>query len=180
MPHIHTEPGQHDHTASAYIIRTDGSEPKVMLHKHKKIGKYMHFGGHIELNETPWEAVIHELEEESGYMMSQLEILQPKERLRDTRNFSVLHPVPVSHNTHHFNDTHLHTDVAYAFITRQEPYKTVAEGESNEFILLSRQDLLDFPDEKMPEGIKDAALFVFDVCLHKWDRVDPAEFSKQF
>ena len=33
MPHIHTEPGQHDHTASAYIFRTDFSEPKVMLQK---------------------------------------------------------------------------------------------------------------------------------------------------
>ena len=66
MAHIHTQPGQHDHTASAYIIRTDLDTPRIMLHLHRKIGKYLQFGGHVELNETPWQAVVHELREESG------------------------------------------------------------------------------------------------------------------
>lgn len=38
MAHIHTKPGQHDLTASAYIIRDDGNEPVVLLHRHKKLG----------------------------------------------------------------------------------------------------------------------------------------------
>jgi len=63
MAHIHTQPGQHDHTASAYIVRTDFDEPKIMLHLHRKIGKYLQFGGHVELHETPWQAVVHELRE---------------------------------------------------------------------------------------------------------------------
>lgn len=36
MSHIHTKPGQHDFTASAFIIRTDGTEPRAMVHMHKK------------------------------------------------------------------------------------------------------------------------------------------------
>lgn len=81
MAHIHTEPGQHDHTASGFIVRTDTPEPTLILHRHKKTGKYMQFGGHIELDETPWQAVRHELMEESGYDLSDLQILQPMQRL---------------------------------------------------------------------------------------------------
>ena len=36
MPHINTKPGQHDFTASAFIVRLDRSEPQVLLHLHKK------------------------------------------------------------------------------------------------------------------------------------------------
>ena len=45
MAHIHTEPGQHDFTASAFIIRTDTPEPKLLLHRHKLVGKYLQIGG---------------------------------------------------------------------------------------------------------------------------------------
>lgn len=82
MPHIHTQPGQHDHTASAFIIRTDGTEPRILFHMHKKIKKLMQPGGHVELHETPWQAVVHEIEEEAGYEISQLKILQPKNYLQ--------------------------------------------------------------------------------------------------
>lgn len=53
MPHIHTEPGQHDHTASAYIVRLDEAEPALILHRHKILGQYLQFGGHVELDENP-------------------------------------------------------------------------------------------------------------------------------
>lgn len=36
MLHIHTQPGQHDHTVSAYIIRYINDEPYLLLHRHKK------------------------------------------------------------------------------------------------------------------------------------------------
>ena len=65
MPHIHTKPGQHDHTVSAFIVRLDGKQPRILLHRHKKSGVYMQFGGHIELHENPWQAISHELLEES-------------------------------------------------------------------------------------------------------------------
>ncbi len=32
----------------------------------------MQVGGHIELDETPWQAVEHELREESGYTLAEL------------------------------------------------------------------------------------------------------------
>src|SRR5690349_16040516 len=98
MSHIHTEFGQHDHTVSAYVIRTDFEEPKLMLHLHRKFGRYAQFGGHIELNETPWQAIAHELEEESGYMLDNVQILQPSKRLSSVVS-AVVHPHAISHVT---------------------------------------------------------------------------------
>src|SRR4051812_49824476 len=99
MPHIHTEDGQHDPTTSAYIVRTDTPEPTILLHKHRKLGKYLQFGGHIELNENPWAAITHEIAEESGYGIDQLTILQPTTLLKKVSGVQ-MHPLPVSYLTH--------------------------------------------------------------------------------
>ena len=176
MAHIHTKPGEHDHTASAVIIRTDGDEPRILLHLHKKLHRYMQFGGHIETDENPWDAVKHELLEESGYEMSQLKILQPKKFLRSVTD-AKLHPVSIYHKTHIFNETHFHTDIAYAFVTTEEPKHEVAADESTDTVLLTRQELVNFPKDKTRESIREAALFVFDICLKEWERVDPKVFD---
>jgi len=46
---------------------TEGAEPRIILHKHRKLNKLLQFGGHVELDETPWQAVLREIAEESGY-----------------------------------------------------------------------------------------------------------------
>ena len=54
MPHIHNQPGQHDICVSGYIVKiTEGAEPRIILHKHRKLNKLLQFGGHVELDETP-------------------------------------------------------------------------------------------------------------------------------
>jgi 8-oxo-dGTP diphosphatase len=78
MAHIHTKPGQHDFTASAFIIRIDTPKPKVLLHMHKKLGVLLQPGGHIELNENPWQAVHHEIEEETGTTSANLSCYNQK------------------------------------------------------------------------------------------------------
>ena len=57
MPHIHTEPGQHDQTVSAFIFRKVDGEYKAFLHMHRTLGTLMQVGGHVELDETPWGAI---------------------------------------------------------------------------------------------------------------------------
>jgi len=49
MSHIHTQPGQHDMTVSAFIVRQVDGEWKCLVHLHKKAGKLMQVGGHVEL-----------------------------------------------------------------------------------------------------------------------------------
>ena len=72
MPHIHNKPGQHDICVSGYIVKiTEGDEPRIILHKHRKLKMLLQFGGHVELDETPWQAVLREIAEESGYDKNQ-------------------------------------------------------------------------------------------------------------
>lgn len=176
MPHIHNEPGQHDHTVSGFIVRTDLGEPKLLLHKHKKLGRYIQFGGHIELHETPWQALVHELQEESGYGMLQLSLLQPKRRITSLTG-AKLHPVAVYHNTHSFSETHFHTDLGYAFVVDGEPDSAIAENESGDILLISRQELAALPAEQTFESVREAGLFIFDVCIAEWEVADTNNFA---
>lgn len=179
MSHIHTEAGQHDLTASAYIIRLDLDEPSLVLHFHKKLKKYLQFGGHVELDETPWDTVKHELLEESGYHLDQLRLLQPHERLTRLSQ-GILHPVPVVVNTHVFEASetkHSHTDLAYAFITSEEPRSDIGEGESAQMRLCTRAEVEALADDEIPPGVREIALFVFDTIVPRWEAIDPLEYS---
>ena len=176
MPHIHTRPGEHDLTASAFVIRTDFAEPRIMLHMHKKLNVYLQFGGHVETDEDPWQAVAHEVQEESGYDISQLKVLQPKDGIKRLSGIK-LHPSPIYLNTHNFDETHYHTDIGFAFVTDEEPAHALGGEESQEILLLSRQEMVDLPPEQTTESVRDAVLYVFDVCLPGWDATDTSNFS---
>jgi hypothetical protein len=173
MAHIHTGTGEHDLTVSAYIIRTDLGEPKIMLHLHKILGKHMQFGGHVELVENPWQALIHETMEESGYELSQLKLLQPPDRIKKLTG-SIIHPQPISINTHPFNETHSHTDIEYGFVTSEEPKHTVGDGESLEFVHFTRDEIANMQDDKIIENNREIILFLFDVCFVKWEQIPAA------
>jgi ADP-ribose pyrophosphatase YjhB (NUDIX family) len=180
MPHIHTDPGQYDHTVTAYIVRVDGDEPRALLHMHKKLGKLMPIGGHVELTETPWESIAHELSEESGYELEDLTILQPRDRVKSLAR-AVLHPVAVVSNTHNFFDDrpgeHFHSDTAYAFVAETNPTHSVAAGESDDLRWLSQVELARQNSNDLFENNRQIYNHIFDVCLKDWERVNPGEFD---
>lgn len=140
MPHIHTEPGQHDITVSAWIFRIVDNELKVLVHMHRRLGKLMQTGGHVELDETPWQTLGHELQEEAGYDLTELEVLQPTENIPQITG-SAVHPVPVLSNTHMVDASHYHSDYCYAFFAKDTPQKLPAEGESNDLRWLTIDEL---------------------------------------
>ncbi len=177
MPHIHTAPGQHDPTASAYIIRIDGDEPLLLLHKHKLLDSYLQIGGHIELDETPWQAIVHEIKEESGYRMNQLRILQPKVRLKSITNATV-HPQPAYVITHPFKGKdHYHTDAAYVFVTNEAPADNVSEGESNELRWFTDKELDELTTDEIIENVREIGHFVMRVYLKEGEAIQTAEFG---
>lgn len=49
-------------TATVYVVNDD----KVLLHQHKKYNTWFPLGGHVEIDEFPYEAAIREVKEESG------------------------------------------------------------------------------------------------------------------
>lgn len=177
MPHIHTDPGQHDHTASAFIVRIDGDEPKLLLHMHKLLKAYLQIGGHVELHETPWQSITHEIKEESGYRLDQLQILQPSMRLSKVSG-AVIHPQPVCVVTHPFTGkNHFHTDTAYAFVTDQAPADEVAEGESTELRFFTKAQLMELEADQVIEDIREIGLYVLEECLKKWEPVSTSDFD---
>lgn len=177
MPHIHTEPGQHDVTVSAYIIRIDEAEPRLLVHMHKKFGKLMQVGGHIELDETPWRALEHEVFEESGYTLTELQLLQPQHTLPALAN-AIVHPVPLLMNTHKVSETHYHSDLAYGFVTSHIPTQAPSEGESSDIRWMTMSELT----AAVAEGIAlEDVVQIFEAitkdCLDSYYRIEASIFS---
>jgi 8-oxo-dGTP diphosphatase len=172
MPHLHTGPNHHDATASGFVVQTSGPEPRVLLHKHKLLGVWLQFGGHVEWHENPWQALAHELEEESGYELAQLKVLQPPGMLTSLTGVT-LHPYPVMVLTHGFPGLdHFHTDIGFALITDQEPAHKPADGESVEFKAFTRAELAALSSDEIYEDIKEIFLFVLDTCCKAWRQVE--------
>lgn len=173
MSHIHTLPGQHDHTVSCYIVRLDGNEPLIWLHMHKNLGRLLPAGGHIELDETPWDAAVHEILEESGYSIHDLQILQPKDRLKSLEGVR-LHPQPVAVSTQKPEKDHFHVDSAYVFIAHGEPSNTIAAGESNDIRWLTRAELENLDISKdIFTNTKEIYRYILDHCVDAWEKVSP-------
>lgn len=178
MPHIHTEPGQHDHTVTAYIVRVDGDEPRVLVHMHRKLHKLLPVGGHIELNETPWQAIAHELTEESGYLLEQMDILQPPHRIERVDGI-VAHPYPILANTHDITADHFHSDTAYALVAQGDPQGTPDEGESLDIRWLSRRELDALTSDDIWENTRQAYRHILDTALAQWEHVPASSFFAQ-
>lgn len=176
MPHLHTNPGEHDHTASVYLFRTDESEPRVMLHWHRKLHSYMQFGGHIEFTEHPLQTIEHELLEESGYIADQVSVLQP-EGYPQSLSDSILHPQPALYSTHKVGRLdHFHTDITYAVIANQPPLQQPADGESTDIQLFTRQQIADLPNDKIMENVREIVLYMFDHTLSNWQPIPLKEY----
>lgn len=57
----HFEPGHV--TASCYVIDAEG---RLLLHRHRRLGRWLQMGGHLEAGESPSDAALREAAEESG------------------------------------------------------------------------------------------------------------------
>jgi 8-oxo-dGTP pyrophosphatase MutT (NUDIX family) len=119
----------------------------------------MQFGGHVELNETPWGSIAHEVPEETGYRLDQLSLLQPKVSLRALTG-AIMHPQPLCENTHSYPGGHFHTDRAYVFITNSAPADAVDEGESSQIGYFEQHELT-LPELGVPQNVIEIAQFAF-------------------
>jgi 8-oxo-dGTP diphosphatase len=172
MGHIHQNSGEHDLTASAFVVRDDFPEPRLMLHMHKKLHVLLQPGGHVELSENPWQAIEHELREEAGYVFEELELLQPKTRLTSLTN-TELHPMPVVVNTHNFDPAghHRHTDLSFAFVAHGAPALQPEDGESADIRWLSSEALTALDSTEIFENVREIGQFVLQQVYVDWERV---------
>ena len=176
MPHIHTQPGHHDQSVTAYIVRIDTPEPQVLVHMHRKQNVLLPVGGHIELHETPWQAMAHELQEESGYRLEDARILQPAERISSLEDV-VLHPYPLSMNTHPIGDDHFHSDISYGFVVSGDPKETAVDGESLDFRWLNYDQLMALDASEIFSNTRQVYDFLLNTALKSWIPVSTDQFS---
>jgi 8-oxo-dGTP diphosphatase len=161
MAHIHNGENEIDLTVSAFIVRKFPDEQwRILLHRHRKLGKLLQFGGHVELYETPWQAITHELREESGYDVSKLQLFLSPPLVGLTN--CVEQPAPFSVNTHLFSPegTHRHTDLSYAFVASGEPEQAPEDGETQEATWLTEGEVTSLPEAEIFSNVRELAQFV--------------------
>ncbi len=71
----------------------------------------------------------HELQEEAGYSLPELQVLQPFQSVPKLGE-PVAHPIPFLMNTHNVGNGHFHSDLCYGFIARDFAVGSRADGES--------------------------------------------------
>lgn len=145
---------------------------------HRKLGKLLPVGGHIELDETPWQAAAHEIAEESGYALDQLMLLQPHQRLHNLR-YVILHPQPIVAATYDITPDHFHSDVSYALVATGDPNGKPDEGESTDMRWLTRDEVRSLSSDEIWENTKQACEFIFETVLPTWEQVPTSNFTVQ-
>ena len=101
MAHIHEKI---DFTVAIFVVH-DG---KVLVIHHRKLGKWLPLGGHIELDEDPEQAAVREAKEESG-----LDVELLGERPPTTSPGTRALIAPRFLDIHRINDTHEHIGLIY-------------------------------------------------------------------
>lgn len=87
---------------SVYVYNNETK--KFLLVKHKKMGKWVQPGGHIELNENQEEAAVREVFEETGLNVKLLGNRIPRES-------DFILPLAIQKN--YVGDNHIHIDFVY-------------------------------------------------------------------
>lgn len=101
MAHIHEKI---DFTVAIFVVH-DG---KVLLIHHRKLGKWLPLGGHIELDEDPEIAALREAKEESGL---DVELLGERPPTTEPGTRALIAPRFL--DIHRITDTHEHIGMIY-------------------------------------------------------------------
>ena len=140
------------------------------------MGKLLPIGGHIELDEIPWQAVAREIKEESGYLLGQTKVLQPKWRIQFLSDI-ILHLQPVAVTNQDVSGEYFHTDIAYAFIVSGEPHSEADEGESTDLRWLTKSDLDKLMVEEIFPNTREIYDFILNECLTSWEAVATSQYE---
>ncbi|HEU0266772.1 MAG TPA: NUDIX domain-containing protein [Candidatus Saccharimonadaceae bacterium] len=142
MPHIHTADGQFDFTVSGYLVYKN----KTLLIRHKYLPIWTPPAGHIELDQTPVDALYAEIKEEAGIDRNHLTLIEThQETNRFARGEATRLPVPFDVEYHQITDKHRHINLAY-ILTSDTNNVEPGPGESNTFKWFSADELRNFDE----------------------------------
>lgn len=133
-----------DIVVAGYLVR----DYKVLLVNHKKLDKWLPFGGHIDKNETPDDALRREAKEELGI---EIEFLQyPESRKGNTKEYAL----PFYVDVHPIAENHLHYCLFYLCKMKSKTITPNLE-EINAYGWFSRENL---ESSLVPDSVKKAVL----------------------
>lgn len=158
MPHIHE---LYDFTSSAYVMHP--TEPKICFHLHKKFNKWMQIGGHIELDEDPEEALLHEMEEEAGLSRDQYDIIELHDQPQ-SEGYKQL-PLPINVNVHPITDTHKHIDLVFLVKSKTDVLNP-QKGESQDIQWFTREEVEQLKDDgQLFPGNYSTCIWIFENAM---------------
>jgi 8-oxo-dGTP pyrophosphatase MutT (NUDIX family) len=140
MAHIHEKI---DFTVAIFVVH----EAKVLLILHRKLGKWLPLGGHIELEEDPEMAALREAKEESGL---EVELLGERPPTSEAGTRALIAPRFL--DIHRITDTHEHIGLIYWARPRRGSV-TLATGEHYAIRWCSSADL-DALQPAMSDAVK--------------------------
>jgi ADP-ribose pyrophosphatase YjhB (NUDIX family) len=127
-------------TASAFVVSPDLQS--LLLHFHRKLDRWLQFGGHDEGEQHPAKAVLRELVEESG--------LQQFDFFGEPAFFDLdIHAIPESPKM----AAHLHYDVRFLFVADAKQTLSPADGESDLLRWMSLKDAAEALDEEASQRV---------------------------
>lgn len=135
-------------TASLFIVDTKAKQ--ILLHHHRRLGRWLQMGGHLEPGESPAIAALREGREESG--LADLELLAPGILDLD------VHPIPAGKG----EPDHFHFDVRYVARTRTPGNIAMDAAESNQLAWMPLERAI----ELMQEEASTRALEKIRALLH--------------
>ncbi|MDB6038053.1 MAG: hydrolase [Verrucomicrobiales bacterium] len=128
MAHIHEKI---DFTVAIFVVQND----RILLIHHRKLGKWLPLGGHIELDEDPEIAALREAREESGF---EVELLGERPPITEAGTRALLAPRFL--DIHRINETHEHIGMIY-WARPRSGTMTLAIEEHHDIRWCNRKDL---------------------------------------
>lgn len=125
-----------DLVVAGFIIKGD----KVLLIHHNKLQKWLPFGGHIEENETPDEALIREAKEEVGL---EIEILNKKSIKEIDRIIIEQLAVPFHVDVHDVGN-HNHCCLFYVCKPKEEKEIKIKKDEISNYKWINKEEIESF------------------------------------
>ncbi len=138
-----------DLVVSAYIFNQD----KVLLIHHKKLNLWLPVGGHIDKDETPDEAIIREIKEETGLDAELVHKCNAPLAGSTKKNLAL----PFHTNVHSVGD-HDHCCLYYICKLLSDKV-TIKKDELNSAEWFTKEDL---KQERVPEDVRYIALRAFE------------------
>lgn len=128
MPHIHEKI---DFTVALFIVFGG----RVLLVHHRKLGKWLPLGGHVELDEDPEQAALREAREESGF---EVELVGERPPTTEPGTRALIAPRFL--DIHRISETHEHIGLIY-WARPKAGTLTLAEAEHHDIRWCSPAEL---------------------------------------